>query len=283
MIQAPLHFDGRRFCLMTQRAFELASVCAMVTAQRAVRLSEPVLSMRGVRKSFARGLARALHRTTALEPIDLDLWSEEILIVAGSEAAGKTTLLQCAAGLLRRDAGEVKWFGESFPGGGLVPDVAYVPAVPVFYPFLTVRDVLSYSAARGAMPFHNSTIGMEYALDALELRCRASQRVMTLTREEVKRLALADAFASNPRVLLIDSSTSDMSPAISVASCNAVRSFAQAGGAAVIAIRDASTVAAIATRLIFLSEGRITHAFPSARSDDIAMPLSPRFVAERLH
>jgi ABC-type branched-chain amino acid transport systems, ATPase component len=63
--------------------------------------------MCGIHKSFSRGLARAAGRTCALFDIDLTLSFGEILCVTGAESAGKTALLQCAAGLLKCDAGRM--------------------------------------------------------------------------------------------------------------------------------------------------------------------------------
>ena len=247
---------------------------------------ECVLSMDGVRKTFSRGLARAIRRTAALTDIDLELGAGEIVGIAGPESAGKTTLLQCAAGLLRPDAGEVRWFGERFPGGGMVPGVAYVPAVPVFYPFLTVRDVVASRAGRDLSAWEKPENAVNTALDALELTPRSVERIALLTRAESKRLAVAEALASRPRAILIDTCTSDLSPAISEITCRAVSSFAAAGGSVLVAVREASAVASVASRLILLTEGRVSQPFvriPRERHQPPNIPLTPRFVAETIH
>jgi ABC-type multidrug transport system ATPase subunit len=232
---------------------------------------KPVLSMNGIRKTFSRGLARALERTAALNEINLDLRAGDIVCVTGIEGAGKTTLLQCAAGLLRCDAGDIHCYGELFPGGGQVPGFAYVPAVPVFYPFLTVRDVLQYRFAREASKWENSSLAVDKALVAVELDSVGGERVVALTREQVKRLAVAEALVTNPAVVLVDSSVSDLSPAISRETCNALAEFSHQGGAVMIGIRDMRAVAGIATQHVFLESGRV------------CSPLSQtRFVAETL-
>jgi ABC-type multidrug transport system ATPase subunit len=210
--------------------------------------AECALSMKAVRKTFSRGLARAIRRTAALVDVDLEIEAGEVVAISGAESAGKTTLLQCAAGLLRPDAGEVRWFGELFPGGGVVPGVAYVPAIPVFYPFLTVRDVVAYRAARDLAPREKPDLAVMHALDALDFAGRASERVALLTRAESKRLAVAEALASRPGALLIDTCTSDLSPPISEITCRAVAAFAGSGGSVLIGILDASHVAGVATR-----------------------------------
>src|SRR5512141_2180446 len=110
----------------------------------------PVLELRSLRKSFFSGSPLTPRRTDALLGVDLDVDKGEILGIVGGESAGKTTLLLCAAGLLRRDGGTIRWHGEAFAGGGPLPGLVYVPAVPTYYPFLTVRDVLHYYAAPDA-------------------------------------------------------------------------------------------------------------------------------------
>jgi|SRR5687767_1905675 len=259
---------------------------AAIMTHVASPVREPVLSMRGVRKTFARGLARSIRKTAALVDVDLELGPAEVVAVVGAEASGKTTLLQCASGLLRADAGEVRWFGETFPGGGAVPGVAYVPAVPVFYPFLTVRDVVACRAGRELSLWEKPASAVSPALDALELGARSNANIALLSRAESKRLAVAEALASRPRALLVDTCTSDLSPAISDITCRAIASFSASGGSALIAVREPGAVAAIASRLVFLSEGRVSPPFlRSASVDDkpTAIPLVPRFVAETLH
>lgn len=228
--------------------------------------------MSGIRKTFSRGLARALERTAALDDITLCVEAGDIICVSGVEGAGKTTLLQCAAGLLRCDAGQIHCYGEPFPGGGQVPGFAYVPAVPVFYPFLTVRDVLHYRFVREVSKWENSAVAVDQALRAADLDSLGGERVVALTREQVKRVAVAEALVANPAVILLDTSISDLSPAISRATCSGLAAFAQQGGAVLIGVRDMRAVAGIASRHVFLVSGRMSS------------PVSQtRFVAETLH
>ncbi|MEP6905905.1 MAG: ATP-binding cassette domain-containing protein, partial [Gemmatimonadales bacterium] len=102
------------------------------------------LSIRSLRKSFLLGPAHSARRKDALSGVDLEVDAGESIGIVGGECAGKTTLLLCAAGLLCRDSGVVSWHGSRFEGGGIFPGVAYVPALPSYYSFLTVREVLDY-------------------------------------------------------------------------------------------------------------------------------------------
>lgn len=221
-------------------------------------LSIPAVSSRGLTKSFARGLARAASRVTALEAVDLDVDRGEIVGLVGSAGAGKTTLLQCLSGLLRTDAGTVR----------CPPKTAYVAAVPVYYPFLTPRDVLAVSIARRGLSGMWPVV-VERTLSVLELDCVARLRIAALPRDALKRLAVAEALVLQPEAILVDSNPADRVPFDAV-TLRALAAYAATGTAIVIAARDATAVAPVAPRQVQLEGGRNT-----------SKP--GRIVAERVH
>lgn len=216
--------------------------------QSASSWASPVISMRGVTKSFARGLARASRRTLAVSDIDLEVYPGEVIVVSGDEGSGKTTLLQCACSILRCDEGVVSH-----------TTAGYVAAVPVFYPFLTVRDVLSL---RGAD--HDYA---EKLLAALDLTQFAGGAVANLSAPAMKRLSIAEALVRQPDVVLIDTASFE------IPSCATVTAIRELGSAAVVAARNCSSLARIATRIVCLEEGRIARVFSTQHS----------MVAERMH
>lgn len=246
-----------------------------------------VLTARGLTKSFARGLARAARRTVALDDVDIDLRVGELVGLVGCEGAGKTTLLQCLCGLLKRDRGIIELSGEPFEGGGCPPQISYVPAVPVFYPFLTVRDVLEFRVARDAFsPCREAAV--DSALSALGLHAESRCRISVLPREVIKRLAVAEALIGEPGVILVDTAVSDMCQPFTSVTLDALQGCAFAGVAVVIAAREASSIAAAASRILFIDQGRIGRAFsldPQApvAEDPGLVPATSLFVAERVH
>jgi ABC-type polar amino acid transport system ATPase subunit len=72
----------------------------------------PALELSSVRKRFCVGAGACLASAEVLRGIDLDVGVAESVAVVGHPAAGKSTLLLCAAALLKPDSGEVRWFGE---------------------------------------------------------------------------------------------------------------------------------------------------------------------------
>ena len=221
-------------------------------------MSAIALSIRSVRKSFARGLARCTHRTVAISDVDLDLFQSEIVGLVGAEGSGKTTLLQCACGLLRPDFGSVI---ARHP-------VGYVPAIPIYYPFLTVRDVISLRASRFAA---YKPEAMHETLDLLELYHVRNDVIATLTPPELIRVSIAESLIGKPAAVMIDTNCSAASIDC-VPVQRALGRVASMGIGVLIAARERAVVQSIAGRVIQLSEGRI-----------VTPQSAPMFVAERFH
>ena len=72
-----------------------------------------VLSLRGVRKSYWRGL----RETVVLADVSLDVYGGEMVAVWGQRGSGKTTLLEVAAGLESPDSGAVSFQGRDLLAG----------------------------------------------------------------------------------------------------------------------------------------------------------------------
>jgi ABC-type sugar transport system ATPase subunit len=76
-------------------------------------MSAPALSVRGLHKRYRAGIPGCLAEAAVLRGVDLDVHAGEVVVVVGAPGAGKSTLLFCAAGLLRPDAGSVRWHGDA--------------------------------------------------------------------------------------------------------------------------------------------------------------------------
>ncbi len=249
-------------------------------------LAQPSISGRGITKAFSIGLARAPRRRVAIDSVNIDVRPGEVLGIVGGPGAGKTTLLQCLCGLLKPDHGKVELFGVALEPGVLPLQVAYVPAVPVYYPFLTPRDVLEFRLARTPGGRADSRAS-DRILRALELDRLDRCRIAALPADVLRRVAVAEALAGSPEIVLADSSAEDVCRPFGPSIISALAERAQSGAAVVLATRDASAVAFAATRIFLLDQGRTARTFtlesfgePIIATD---LPYSSRIVAERVH
>ena len=244
------------------------------------------LRARGLTKRFARGLARSPRRTTAFESIDIEIHSGELVGLVGGRGAGKTTLLQCLGGLLKPDAGQVEMFGEKLSAGWTPPGTAYVAATPVYYPFLTPRDIVQLALSRTAT-VDRSDDCIDDLLEALGIAGVGSARVASLPRDILRRVSIAEALAGRPSVILVDCNDTEFLSGVHPASLELLSSRADEGAAVIVATRDASAVAFAATRLFLMNNGRAVRTFaleslgePIVAGTSLPAPL---FVAERVH
>jgi ABC-type multidrug transport system ATPase subunit len=243
------------------------------------------LVARNLTKAYARGVARSPHRISAIDSVDLDAYPGELIALSGPAGAGKTTLLQCLAGLLKPDCGKVELFGEAFPSGWTPPGLAYVPAAPAFYPFLTPLDVVRMAMARDTNPATNRTA--EELLESLDLDRLREARVSALPRDILRRLAVAHALATRPAVILVDSSSSFLASPFDAVTLSVLGSFACEGAAVILAARDVSAIAIAATRILIMKNGRTGRTFSvESFGEPIVAGLpatASRIVAERIH
>jgi ABC-type multidrug transport system ATPase subunit len=178
-------------------------------------------------------------------------------------------------------------FGERLGAGVCPPQIAYVPAVPVYYPFLSERDVLELRLARNLFSPRRETL-VDRTLSRLDLDSVARCRIGALPKDVLRSVALAEAFVGGPDVVLADTNASDLMPPLSPAALRALEQHAAEGCAVVVASRDVASLASVANRILLLDSGRIARTF-SLESygepiiPDAFPPVGKRFVAERVH
>jgi branched-chain amino acid transport system ATP-binding protein len=152
------------------------------------------------------GLSKSYGALKVIDDLHVHLDAGEALGVVGPNGAGKTTMLHLAAGQLRPDAGRVRFDGRDVTG---LPartrcqlGLARTFQVPQPFTGMTVyENVLVGASFGGTGDAHRASLA---ALEVAELTSRANRLAGSLTLLERKRLELARALATGPRVLLLD-------------------------------------------------------------------------------
>src|SRR5438874_13236312 len=87
------------------------------------------------------GIGKAFGDQQVLADVSFEVVSGEILGLIGPNGADKTTLLECVAGLLAADAGEVRWRSSVLPPGRRKERLFYVPEAIAPYPDQKTAEV----------------------------------------------------------------------------------------------------------------------------------------------
>jgi ABC-type multidrug transport system ATPase subunit len=182
-----------------------------------------------------------------LDAIDLEAWSGDVVGLLGRNGSGKTTLLRLLSGLLRPTSGTVET--ASFPG--VVSD-----RTPFLDPLTARENLLGTLALRG-VPADEAAHATEFFLRCYGLATDADRPVSEFSLGMRRRLALAEGFASNQELVLLDEPTLGLDPAGRERLIAMLGDHSNEGLTAVLATNDAAFAEAACDRVLLLHAGRI--------------------------
>jgi branched-chain amino acid transport system ATP-binding protein len=211
-----------------------------------------LLSLERVSKRF-RGLV-------AVDNVSFDVPEGSLFAVIGPNGAGKTTLFNMIAGALPSDAGTIAFAGT--PINGLTPDA--VCRLGVARTFQLVRPFAALSVEDnvivGALLRH-SAVGAareraQALLRRLDLYDRRNQLASTLTLPDRKRVEVARALATEPKLLLLDEMMAGLRPTETDRMVATLRALNRESGLTILLIEHVMrAVMALASRVLVLDHG----------------------------
>ena len=204
----------------------------------------------------ARGAGRRFGQTTALHPVELELWEGEGLALVGANGAGKSTLLSLLAGALEPSTGRI----DRRTG----VRVGWAPQRPAQYGRLSARENLELFARLEGEPDPEEATAR--LLREFDLPGKASPSA-NLSVGNRQRLNLAIAFLGLPDVLLLDEPTAALDPEQRRRLWGRTTTLRDAGGAFAFATQNLDEIERHADRVAALRDGRLVFAGPAEEYD----------------
>jgi ABC-2 type transport system ATP-binding protein len=161
----------------------------------------------------ASHLTRRFGDRVAVEDLSFELAPGEIFALLGPNGAGKTTTLRMLAGLIRPTSGSISIGGEALTSGTaprLRSRVGFLTETPGLWERLDVRRNLVVYARLHGLPDPDRAV--DAALDAFDMRSRASDTAAHLSKGLKQRVALARTLLHQPDVVLLDEPTAGLDP-----------------------------------------------------------------------
>ncbi len=213
----------------------------------------PLLSVRGVSKAFG-GVAANID-------ISFDVAPGEILGLIGPNGAGKTSLFNVISGEVSPDRGEVLLNGAAISGHGPVAcaraGVARTFQVVRSFDGMTVlENVMVGAFARGARP-REAMRAAQDVLDFAGLAGRMDTPAHQLTPPEKRRLEIARALATRPRLLLLDEMLTGLTPTEAAGGVALIRAVREEGITVVMVEHVMEVLLPLVDRAVVLNLGRV--------------------------
>ncbi|MFZ4496885.1 MAG: ATP-binding cassette domain-containing protein [Candidatus Nanopelagicales bacterium] len=248
--------------------------------------SEPILTLRGVNKSFGA--------VQVLKDVDIDIYLGQVTALVGDNGAGKSTLIKGIAGIHSFDSGEYLFEGR--PAKVHEPREANALGIEVVYQDLALCDNLDV--------VHNMFLGREemkgVTLDEISMERRAKEtlkglsvRTLKSVRQQVSSLsggqrqtvAIARAVLWNSKLVILDEPTAALGVAQTEQVLNLVRRLADNGLAVLLISHNMNDVFQVADNIACLylgmmaaqvnvkevNHGQVVELITSGRSGDIGL------------
>ena len=234
--------------------------------------------MAGARLLELRGVSMAFGGLSVIDELDLHVDEDEILSVIGPNGAGKTTLFNLVTGVYEPTGGDIMFAGESIKG--LEPHK--ITQRGIARTFQTLRLFLNMSVRENVMaaayghtkagPLRSILRTPGQRREENEIRAAAEQRLAffgerlmgyrwdqpaySLSYANRRRLEIARATATNPRLLLLDEPAAGMNPKETHEITELIAKLRDEGGFTILVIEhDMHVVEGISDRVVALDHG----------------------------
>jgi ABC-2 type transport system ATP-binding protein len=145
-----------------------------------------------------------------LRDLSLEIAAGSVTGLLGPSGSGKSTLIRAIVGVQIVEAGDVTVLGRAAGSRELRDHVGYVTQAPSVYDDLTVRENLRYFAR--VLGVDDGRV--EDAIDEVDLRTQAEQRVDRLSGGQRARVSLGTALLNRPELLVLDEPTVGLDPVL---------------------------------------------------------------------
>jgi putative ABC transport system ATP-binding protein len=208
-----------------------------------------------------RALARRYGDTTVFRDVDLDVAAGEFVAIVGESGVGKSTLLNCMAGLDAVDEGQVHIGGVEIttldePAQARFRRLRLGFVFQAFHvlPHLDVADNvgLPLLLQHKPDPARVSAVLAAVGLDGFERRLP-----QTLSGGQLQRVAIARAIVHRPQLILADEPTGNLDPTTAARVMSVLHDQVRHEGAACVLVTHSAAAAARADRLLTLTPAGI--------------------------
>ncbi len=240
-------------------------------------MAVPALATRELSKVYGEGETAV----KALDRVDVEVGRGQMAAIMGPSGSGKSTLLHLLGALDTPSSGEIQLGGERYDGlgdAGLTrlrrDKIGFVFQFFNLLPALSAEENVLLPALIAGRRDEATRERARMLLDRVGLGARAHHLPAELSGGEQQRTSIARALLTEPEIVLADEPTGNLDSRSSHGVLELLRELNEAEGQTLVLVTHDPAAAAVAGRVIFLRDGRVSGEVPGGSTQRVVETLT---------
>ena len=210
----------------------------------------------------ASGLTKRFGKTQALDGLDLEATSGQVVALLGPNGAGKTTFIRMVATLLRPDRGELRVGGYDVrrQAAEVRRTIGLAGQFAAIEPAMTGRENLQMVARLFGQSRKRARSNASSVLETLGLTDAAGRLVRTYSGGMRRKLDLGASLVGAPKLLLLDEPTTGLDPRSRIELWDAIRTLVGQGTDVLLTTQYLDEADNLASHVVIIDHGRVVAA-----------------------
>lgn len=205
-----------------------------------------------------KGLEKGYKGNKAVDKLNFNLYKGEILGLLGPNGAGKSTTINILSTILKRDSGEIKFFGRNLDKNekfikeklGIVPQ-----DLGIFEDISAYKNVEFFASLYGLKKEELKRNVVE-ALEFVGLKDKMNHKPKTFSGGMKRRLNIACAIAHKPEIVILDEPTVGIDPQSRNHILQSIKNYRDNGGTIIYTTHYMEEVQEISDRIVIMDKGK---------------------------
>ncbi|MEL6593838.1 MAG: ABC transporter ATP-binding protein [Bacteroidota bacterium] len=213
-------------------------------------------------------VSKSFKGKPAVQNLDLQVQSGEILGLLGANGAGKSTTINILLGFLPPDSGEVRIneMDVNQEAEKVRQSIGYIPENVNLYPYLSGLENLDYFCRLAGLRYDETALREFLQICGLQDEA-VNQKVSTFSKGMRQKVGIAIAYAKKASVYLLDEPASGLDPLASNELSELLKKLASEGAAILMASHDIFRVREVCDRIGILKNGQLVK---ELKSEDVS-------------
>lgn len=205
-----------------------------------------------------KNLRKTFGPLVAVDDMSFQVVPGEILGFLGPNGAGKSTTMKMITGFIKPTSGSISILGSDIETDRISAQerIGYLPEGTPAYDEMTPRSFLGFIAEVRGFAGEERIARVQSVVQTMSLESVLDQRIETLSKGFKRRVGLAQAIIHDPAVLILDEPTDGLDPNQKHQVRDMIRGLSEEK-IVIISTHILEEVAAVCTRAIIISDGRI--------------------------